>query len=60
MAQPTAPPKHNETLVADRKAGAARPDQAALAEWWKQIDEWRAKDCLKYNRKSKEVSAIKE
>jgi acetolactate synthase-1/2/3 large subunit len=29
-----------------------RPDAAALAEWWKQIAEWRAKDCLKYNRKS--------
>jgi acetolactate synthase I/II/III large subunit len=34
------------------KAGSARPDAAALAQWWKQIDEWRAKDCLKYNRKS--------
>jgi acetolactate synthase-1/2/3 large subunit len=24
-----------------------------LKPWWKQIDEWRAKDCLKYDRKSK-------
>jgi acetolactate synthase-1/2/3 large subunit len=24
-----------------------------IAAWWKQIEEWRAKDCLKYDRKSK-------
>jgi len=30
----------------------SRPDAAALKAWWKQIDEWRSKDCLKYNRKS--------
>ncbi len=34
------------------EAGTERPDRKALAEWWKQIDEWRAKDCLKYDRKS--------
>ncbi|HEX4781823.1 MAG TPA: acetolactate synthase 3 catalytic subunit [Usitatibacter sp.] len=28
------------------------PDAAALAEWWKQIDAWRARDCLKYDRAS--------
>ncbi len=27
-----------------------RPDQAALADWWKQIEEWRGRDCLKYKR----------
>ncbi|MBP6095197.1 MAG: acetolactate synthase 3 catalytic subunit [Methyloversatilis sp.] len=27
-----------------------RPDQEALAEWWKQIDEWRRRDCLKYKQ----------
>jgi acetolactate synthase-1/2/3 large subunit len=26
------------------------PDQAALGEWWKQIDEWRRRDCLKYKQ----------
>ena len=30
-----------------------RPDEKALKAWWKQIDEWRGKDCLKYDRKSK-------
>src|SRR5216117_2275083 len=28
----------------------ARPD---ISAWWKQIAEWRAKDCLKYDRSSK-------
>jgi acetolactate synthase-1/2/3 large subunit len=25
-----------------------KPDAKALAVWWKQIEEWRGKDCLKY------------
>ena len=29
--------------------GAKKPDSAALKNWWKQIDEWRALDCLKYD-----------
>ena len=29
-----------------------RPDKDALAEWWKQIEEWRAVDCLKYDMDS--------
>lgn len=28
------------------------PDQESLKEWWKQIDLWRERDCLKYNRDS--------
>ncbi len=27
-----------------------RPDVEALAEWWKQIEEWRSMECLKYDR----------
>jgi acetolactate synthase-1/2/3 large subunit len=30
-----------------------KPDHAALKEWWKQIDLWRERDCLKFDRKSK-------
>jgi acetolactate synthase-1/2/3 large subunit len=26
---------------------------ADIAAWWKQIEEWRARDCLRYDRKSK-------
>jgi acetolactate synthase-1/2/3 large subunit len=29
----------------------AKPDAAALAEWWKEIEGWRAKQCMKYKRK---------
>jgi acetolactate synthase-1/2/3 large subunit len=28
------------------------PDAAALDEWWKQINEWRGLDCLKYDKAS--------
>ena len=41
-----------QDLLAQIKATSQRPDPVALAAWWAQIDEWRAKDCLKYNRKS--------
>ena len=30
-----------------------RVDAAALESWWKQIEEWRSRDCLKYDRQSK-------
>jgi acetolactate synthase-1/2/3 large subunit len=30
-------------------------DQKALASWWAQIGEWRAKDCLHYDRSSKVI-----
>jgi acetolactate synthase-1/2/3 large subunit len=36
-------------LLAETKE---KPDQAALAEWWKQIEEWRSLDCLKFDRNS--------
>ena len=34
------------------KAGGRQPDQDALAAWWKQIGEWRAMDCLKFDHAS--------
>ncbi len=30
------------------KAAEQKPDAKAIGEWWKQIEVWRAKDCLKY------------
>ncbi|MDH3472082.1 MAG: acetolactate synthase 3 large subunit [Rhodospirillales bacterium] len=30
-------------------------DRKALKAWWKQIDEWRARDCLKYEQKGKVI-----
>tara|TARA_R110002073_G_scaffold335977_2_gene529693 strand:+ start:2283 stop:3986 length:1704 start_codon:yes stop_codon:yes gene_type:complete len=34
------------------KTGKEGSDQAALKEWWKQIELWRARNCLKYDRES--------
>ena len=39
-------------LIALLKAAPQKPDAAALADWWKQIDAWRARDCLRYDRAS--------
>jgi len=39
-----------EDMIRIWKARQKRPDQAALKEWWKQIDFWRARDCLKYTK----------
>ncbi len=33
-------------------AGGTKPDAAALKAWWTQIELWRARDCLKYDRAS--------
>ena len=33
-------------------ASTARPDATALKDWWKQIGEWRGRDCLRYDRTS--------
>jgi len=41
-------------LLAVLHSSKQQPDQAALAEWWKQIDEWRGMNCLSY-RNSDEV-----
>ena len=30
-----------------------KPNAGALQKWWQQIEEWRAQDCLKYDRESK-------
>ena len=40
-----------EDMIKVWKSEQAKPDQKALQAWWKQIDEWRAKDCLKYTQK---------
>lgn len=40
-------------LIKLLKAGKEKPDQTALKEWWKQIDLWRERDCLKFDRESK-------
>ncbi|MBM3485229.1 MAG: acetolactate synthase 3 large subunit [Alphaproteobacteria bacterium] len=37
-----------EALIARWKAKKLSPDRKAIAAWWTQIDQWRARDCLRY------------
>ncbi len=37
------------------KASGPQPDPEALAQWWTQIDKWRAKECLGYERNSEKI-----
>ncbi len=39
-------------LIRLLKSAKEESDQNALREWWNQIDLWRARDCLKYDRAS--------
>ena len=42
-------------MLAQLKDSKAEPDAAALKTWWKQIEEWRATDCLKYSTDSEHI-----
>ena len=37
------------------KESGRKPDAAALKKWWEQIEEWRSKDCLTFDRDSKVI-----
>jgi acetolactate synthase-1/2/3 large subunit len=39
-----------EAILAEWKRRKAKPDQAALKAWWKEIAEWRARDCFRYEQ----------
>ncbi len=41
-----------QELILQVRDAQARPDAAALAAWWGQIDEWRKRDCLKFKNSS--------
>jgi acetolactate synthase-1/2/3 large subunit len=34
------------------RASSERPEPAALKSWWTQIEQWKSRDCLKYDRNS--------
>jgi acetolactate synthase-1/2/3 large subunit len=41
-----------DRLIKLLTASKEKPKQARLKSWWAQIDQWRTRDCLKYDRKS--------
>ncbi|HSG11240.1 MAG TPA: acetolactate synthase 3 large subunit [Gammaproteobacteria bacterium] len=41
-----------KAMLDELRAAKAGVDSASLQAWWKQIDEWRSKDCLKFDRDS--------
>jgi acetolactate synthase-1/2/3 large subunit len=46
-----------EALITAWEADAAKPDRAALGDWWRQIETWRGKDSLRF-RQPKDRGAI--
>jgi acetolactate synthase-1/2/3 large subunit len=51
--------KSIEALLAGWQASDIPTDKPAIAGWWRQIDEWRAKDSLKYTQDMKRGGIIK-
>ena len=43
-----------DEMLKQLDSAEARPDSKALAEWWKDVEDWRSRDCLKY-KQGKEV-----
>jgi len=39
-------------LSKELKLNKAKPDEKAIASWWKQIKQWAAGDCLRYDKQS--------
>jgi len=44
-----------EDLLKVWKSRGRKTNSAAVAKWWKQIEEWRAVDCLKYTQSGKVI-----
>ncbi len=42
-------------LISMIRETTTRPDAGALAAWWDQIEGWRSRDCLKYDRGNQDV-----
>ena len=45
-----------DDLVKVLEASREKPDAKALKAWWAQIELWKAKDCLRYDRASKIIT----
>jgi len=44
-----------EAMLAAWPKGARRGNDRARAEWWRAIDGWRARDCLRYDRSRRDL-----
>ena len=44
-----------KAMLGEIKNHNVKSDAAALKDWWQQIDEWRSKDCLKYDHDSDNI-----
>jgi len=44
-----------KAMLNEIKNNDVRSDAVALKDWWQQIDEWRSKDCLKYDHASETI-----
>ncbi len=42
-----------EDLLKLLKSGTQRPDPVSLGAWWEQIEQWKSRNCLRYDRNSK-------
>jgi acetolactate synthase-1/2/3 large subunit len=42
-------------LTAELRLRKEKPDQEAMKKWWEQINDWRSRDCLKYDRNSGKI-----
>ncbi|HUC19564.1 MAG TPA: acetolactate synthase 3 large subunit [Acetobacteraceae bacterium] len=46
-------------LIAAWEADTIAPDREALGAWWRQIEEWRAKECLRFTQDPAKGAVIK-
>jgi len=44
-----------KAMLGEIKNHNVKSDAVALKDWWQQIDEWRSKDCLKYDHDSDNI-----
>jgi len=44
-----------EDMIKIWKSKGYQPDKKALADWWKTIDKWRARESLKYKKRTDEI-----
>ncbi|MBL8487533.1 MAG: acetolactate synthase 3 catalytic subunit [Rhodocyclaceae bacterium] len=48
-------PEVLDELIRQLEAAEARPDEKHLAAWWKKIDEWRGRNCLRFKQGKEKI-----